>query len=130
MFRDSTTILFECLPLALFVSHLPLQLKFVLLLDFVQQFSHAAKLFNNFPFVLCESLDFCCCCGWWGHSESFVDVVACDTDVAVALISVGFVDSSSLSGSPFRLTTLISTSTPCSFEATDYHRHAIWQCHY
>lgn len=51
--------------------------------------------------------------------------MACDVadvaDVDVVLTSGGFVDSSSFSGSPFRLTTLISTSTPCSFDATDYH---------
>lgn len=42
--------------------------------------------------------------------------------VAVATVvptSIGFVDSSSFNGSPFRLTTVISTSTPCNFDATD-----------
>lgn len=101
--------------LSAFHSILPLQLTFVLLFDFVQVFSHSVKLFNSFP------LDFCCC--WYGHTASIVDVVACDNGVVfvvVVLISLWFVDSSSFSGSPFRFTTFISTSTPCSFDATDY----------
>lgn len=108
--------------------HLPLQLKLVLLLDFVQLFSHVDKLFSNLPFELYELLDLCCCCCWCGHTTVVFDdddgvafgvgVVA----VAVATVvqtSIGFVDSSSFNGSPFRLTTVISTSTPCNFDATD-----------
>lgn len=110
--------------------HLPLQLKFVLLLDFVQLFSHVDKIFSNLPFELDELLDVCCCCCcWYGHTTAAFDAdddgVAFDVGVvavAVATVvqtSIGFVDSSSFNGSPFRLTTVISTSTPCNFDATD-----------
>lgn len=114
--------------------HLPLQLKFVLLLDFVQQFSHVDKLFSNLPFELDELLDLCCCCCssccWCGHTTVAFDDddgVAFDVGVVAVAVattvvvqaSIGFVDSSSFNGSPFRLTTVISTSTPCNFDATD-----------
>lgn len=102
--------LITCFP---FIHFLPLLLKFVLLLDFKQLFSRTAKLFNNFPFVLwlASALLHSCCCCRYGHADSFVvDVVA--FVVVDAGTSVVFADSPSFNGSPFRLTTLISTSTP------------------
>lgn len=105
-----------CCKLFNFFKHLVLPwllLRLELLLDFGHCTSDINKLFKFFPFIWCRSLDCCCCC--WGHSDSLADVV----DVIGSFV---FVVSPSLlsSGSPFRFTTFISTSTPWSFNATDY----------
>lgn len=96
-------------------SHLPLLHKFALLLDLVQLFSRTAKLFDNFPFALWlmlfkSALLFAGCL--YGHSVA--DVVGL-IDASAVVIA----ESASKSGSPFRFTTFISTSTPWSFDATD-----------
>lgn len=76
-----------------------------LLCDFVNSCSSTLDLFRSFPL---------------GFDDSLAKSYAVAVDVVAAAISVIQFDSVILSGSPFRLITLISTSTPCNFNATDY----------
>lgn len=91
-------------------NYIHLLMTLALLCEFVQSCSAMLEQFRNFPFGFVDSL-----------AKSYavaVDVVA--EAMVVVAISVRQFDSVTLSGSPFRLITFISTSTPCSFNATDY----------